>query len=116
MFEDMENNSKSMATNSAGPPGSDDAEIQDLANLVAQGLIDGESQTSIVADLTRNGWQEDEATEFVSSIKHELMRRSDQANHDSGWSGEGMGWLLWIGGILGINLLSYLFNWKFWIY
>ena len=26
------------------------------------------------------------------------------------------GWLIWIGILVGINVLSYLFNWGFWIY
>ena len=30
--------------------------------------------------------------------------------------GGGMGWLIWIGLLVLINLLSYLFNWPFWIY
>jgi len=28
----------------------------------------------------------------------------------------GLGWLIWIGALLVINLLSYLFNWGFWLY
>lgn len=31
-------------------------------------------------------------------------------------NGGGMGWLVWIGVILFINFLSYVFNWPFWVY
>lgn len=30
--------------------------------------------------------------------------------------GGGLGWLVWIGGLLLINFLSWAFNWSFWIY
>ncbi len=30
--------------------------------------------------------------------------------------GGGMGWLIWIGALLLINLGSYLFDWGFWFY
>lgn len=30
--------------------------------------------------------------------------------------GGGMGWLMWIGGLLLINGLSYMFNWGFWLW
>ncbi len=30
--------------------------------------------------------------------------------------GGGMGWLMWIGGLLLINGLSYVLNWGFWLF
>lgn len=36
-------------------------------------------------------------------------------NHDD--DGGGIpGWLIWIGLLIGINVLSYLFDWPFWVY
>lgn len=39
-------------------------------------------------------------------------------NNDSGSGGSsrGMGWLIWIGIIIGVNVLSYVFHWGFWLY
>lgn len=93
-------------------PGQDDDEIQDLAMLVAENLAKGESPDAIAQQLVDSGWEAEDANSFVSSIQYQLA----QAQRSQGGGGEGMGWLLWIGGILGINLLSYLFNWGFWIY
>ena len=92
-------------------PGQDDDEIQDLAMLVAQNLAKGESPEAISQQLVDSGWDPDEATAFVGSIQQQLAQMQSNQGSD-----EGMGWLLWIGGILLINLLSYLFNWGFWIY
>ncbi len=92
-------------------PGQDDDEIQDLAMLVAKNLADGESPDTIVNQLVDSGWETDDANSFVASIQHQLAQMQSHQG-----DGEGMGWLLWIGGILLINLLSYLFNWGFWIY
>jgi len=30
--------------------------------------------------------------------------------------GGGMGWLIWIGALILINVLSWAFDWSFWIY
>ncbi len=30
--------------------------------------------------------------------------------------GGGLGWLIWLGGLILINVLSYAFNWGFWLY
>lgn len=93
------------------PPGQEDDEIEGLAILVAENLQKGESPEEIVQQLTESGWEEQDAIGFVSSIKHQL----EEPQHVS-QGGGGMGWLVWLGGILLINLLSYLFNWGFWIY
>jgi len=88
------------------------AEMQELAVLVAKALAKGESRESVIADLTKNGWEHADADEFVGSIEYHM----ENAQHQHSGGGEGMGWLLWIGGILLINFLSYVFGWGFWIY
>ena len=95
------------------PSAEDQAEAQELALLVAKALASGESRESVVADLTNNGWDPAEANEYVTEIEYQL---AEARSRQGGGGGEGMGWLLWISGILLINLLSYLFNWGFWIY
>jgi hypothetical protein len=94
------------------PPGQEDDEIQGLAILVAENLQKGESPQEIAQQLVENGWEEDDAVGFVGSIQRQL--ESHQQSGRGG--GGGMGWLIWIGAILLINALSYLFNWGFWIY
>ncbi len=93
-----------------------DQEMQQLASMIANELFAGESREKVIGDLTSNGWGQGAANQFVSEIEYELSQAQAQASHHSSGGGEGMGWLLWIGGILLINLLSYLFNWGFWIY
>ncbi len=92
------------------PPGQEDDEIEGLALLVAENLQKGESPEKIAQQLVDNGWEHNDAVGFVASIQRQL------AAHQKSGGGEGMGWLLWIGGVLLINLLSYLLNWGFWLY
>jgi len=93
------------------PPGQEDDEIEGLAILVAENLQEGEDPQVIAQQLVDNGWKEEDAIGFVASIRRQLENQNaPQAD------GDGMGWLMWIGGVLFINLLSYLFEWGFWIY
>ena len=92
-------------------------ERQALARLVAQSLAKGEKPADISQQLANNGWEKAEAAEFVGRIalqQASVNRPTPQPS--GGGGGGGMGWLAWIGVILFINLLSYLFNWPFWIY
>lgn len=90
-------------------------ERQALARLVAQSLAKGEKPSDITQQLVNSGWDQEEAAEFVGMIGLQVAnanRPAPSANDDGG----GMGWLAWIGVLLFINLLSYLFNWGFWLY
>ena len=92
------------------PPGLADDEIQELVQIVAKSLAEGEDPQAVAQSLVDSGWEPDQANGFVGSIMQQMQAAQ------SGGSGEGMGWLLWIGGILLINFLSWVFNWGFWIY
>jgi hypothetical protein len=94
------------------PPGQDDEEFPELAGLVAENLAKGESPEEIVQQLVDSGWQLDDAQGLVGTIQRQLH----SAQQQPAGGGEGMGWLVWIGGIVLINVLSYLFNWNFWIW
>jgi hypothetical protein len=96
------------------PPGQSDDEIQDLAVLLAENLAKGEDPKVLTQQLVDSGWTEDDASSFVMSIQHQMMQA--QSPSGGGGGGEATGWLIWIGAICGINLLSYLFGWGFWIY
>lgn len=43
---------------------------------------------------------------------------SDREMSRSGGGGgrSGLGWLIWLGVIVGVNVLSWAFNWGFWLY
>ncbi len=92
----------------------DQEELNQVAQLVAKSLSEGKSQADIASQLVANGWDQETAETFVSNIAISLANAQSHAAQSSG--GGGMGWLVWIGLLLFINLLSYLFNWPFWIY
>ena len=93
------------------PPGLADDEIEELTQVVANSLAKGEDPQAVAQQLIDSGWEPDQANAFVGSIHQHLLA----AQTGSGKS-ESMGWLIWIGAILGINFLSWIFNWGFWIY
>ena len=94
----------------------DQKELDDLAGLVAESLAKGEKPADISQQLVNNGWEQAAADEFVGSIGQHLAHAQRTAAQSSAGGGGGMGWLVWIGLLLFINLLSWLFNWPFWIY
>jgi hypothetical protein len=91
-------------------------ELDALARLVAESLAKGEKAADISAQLVNSGWEQADADNFVARIALHLS--STQHSQPTAASGEGgaMGWLIWIGVILLINLLSFLFGWGFWVY
>ena len=91
----------------------DEAAFEELVQHVAQALAGGATPNDVVAGMVENGWEEDDAREVVGRIAMQ-MSEAGAAQKESG--GGGGGWLLWIAIIIGINVLSYLFNWSFWIY
>ncbi|MBC8350490.1 MAG: hypothetical protein H8E66_00790 [Planctomycetes bacterium] len=93
----------------------DQQELDELAGLVAESLAKGEKPADVSKQLVSNGWEQDAADEFVASIGQHLAN-AQRAAAQSDEGGGGMGWLIWIGALLFINLLSWLFGWSFWIY
>ena len=91
-------------------------ELDALARLVAESLAKGEKAADISAQLVNSGWEQADADNFVARIALHLS--SAQHSRPVAASGEGgaMGWLIWIGVILLINLRSFLFGWGFWVY
>ena len=93
-------------------------ERKELAGLVANSLAKGEKPADISQQLVNSGWEQGAADEFVNRIALHLASASANrpAARSSDEGGSGMGWLVWIGVILLINFLSFVFNWGFWIY
>ena len=100
-----------MTVNQDLPPGLADDEIEGLTQLVAESLAKGEDPQAVAQQLIDSGWEPDQANGFVSMIHEQMLRR-----HDTGGQSQAMGWMVWLGVILGINFLSWIFNWGFWIY
>jgi len=95
-------------------PGTDSPEeLQQLAELVAEALGNGESREKVISDLVTNGWDERSADKFVRSVEQVIYAPQQQSG---GGDGGGFGWLIWIGALLLISGLSYVFNWGFWLY
>ena len=86
--------------------------IQNLVHAIAEELRNGRKKGEVTQDLVDNGWDQAEASDFVNHIDSNLSQL--QADHSE--DNSGMRWLIWIGVLLLINLLSYLFNWPFWVY
>jgi hypothetical protein len=93
------------------PLGQDADEIQGLSRVVAESLANGEDPESVAQKLIDTGWEPDQANGFVGSIQQQMLEPQKTAG-----GSESNGWLIWFGGIIGINFLSWLFNWGFWIY
>jgi hypothetical protein len=104
-----------MMPNSEGHQELSDQEMGDLAQLVATSLASGKSQIEVAKQLVDSGWEEQPAHEFVGQIAIAMLEADDPQHAGSGGGG-GMSWLIWIGLLVGINVLSYFFEWPFWIY
>lgn len=94
------------------PLGQDAEEIEGLTHVVAKSLAEGKDPEAIAQQLIDSGWEPEQAHAFVGSIHQQLYEHAA----GSAQEGEGGGWMLWLGGIVGINFLSWLFDWGFWIY
>lgn len=97
----------------------EDGEMQELAMLVVQALQKGETPEEVIEQLVTNGVDRETAQNLVAVIELRLYEaaQAEAGNYQpSGGGGEGMGWLVWIGLIIGINVLSQIFGWGFVIY
>ena len=93
------------------PPGLADDEIEEFSQLVAQSLAKGDDPAAVAQTLVDSGWEPDQANAFVGAIQQQLLEVQN-----SGGSSESMGWLVWLGALIGINFLSWVFDWGFWLY
>jgi len=93
----------------------DQQEMEELAGLVAKSLAEGKKPAEITQQLVDGGWKQDDAEVFVNSISLHLINAQHAAQPSHAGSGV-PGWAIWIGELLLINLLSWLFNWPLWVY
>ncbi len=88
------------------PLGQEAGEIEELTQIVADSLAKGEEPHTIVQQLIDSGWEPEQANAFVGSIYQHIHA----ANQKSSGGSKSQGWLIWIGAIVAIKLLSWLFN------
>ena len=98
------------------PPGQAADEIHALTEIVSESLASGEDPQKVAQQLIDNGWEPDQANHFVASIQQQMFEEQRSARVSESRGSESKGWLVWICAIVGINFLSWLFNWGFWIY
>ena len=87
------------------------AEVEALVQNVGSALANGTSPQAIVQELVNNGMPQADAKALVANVGQHVKAGS------GGGGGRGVsGWLIFIGVILVLNLLSYVFHWgwTFW--
>ena len=89
----------------------DEKAMQQLGEAVAKDLAAGREPKDIADDLAAKGMSSEDALDIVMQVKTQM-----EANVADDEGGGGWGWLLWLGALGLINLLSWLFDWSFWIY
>ncbi len=74
---------------------------------------EGKTDYDIEQALLMKGLNQDEARKVISRANATTVSASgqDEEKGNGAW-----GWLLWLGLLGLVNLLSYLFDWSFWIY
>lgn len=74
---------------------------------------EGKDDYDIEQALLLKGLDQDEARKVISRANATTLSTSGKKEEkgNGAW-----GWLVWLGAIGLINLLSYLFDWSFWIY
>ena len=90
---------------------------QRLVQRIATELTNGRDEEQLVRALRRRGWEAAEARRLVRDVERALQApdASDVAEAPrSGRSATGL--IVWIGMLLGINVLSLIFDWPFWVY
>ncbi len=93
----------------------EDPDLEQVMDQEADKLLSGAPVTGCVARLCQAGMDEGEAREFLSAVRRHHRKIQAAASRKSGGGGiAGFFGLVFV--LLLINLLSYLFDWPFWIY
>ena len=78
---------------------------------------EGKSDWEIEQELLMKGLDQEEAQTMIAKTDKALARQaSGEERASSGGGGGAAGWLIWIGVLILVNVLSYAFDWPFWIY
>lgn len=99
----------------------------DLEALIARVQVaqqDGESHSSVRMQLVQEGVDPNIADTIVERVYSDapLSERDQDSSRraassaTAGGRTDEWGWLLWVGGLIAINGLSYFMDWGFWIW
>ncbi|MFT5821593.1 MAG: hypothetical protein ACI8ZM_002846 [Crocinitomix sp.] len=80
---------------------------------------DGKDDYAIEQALLMKGLDQDEARKVIARANATTLSSSSSSGQGQKEAKEGngmWGWAIWIVALGLINLLSYLFNWNFWLY
>lgn len=91
-----------------GPEDITPEEFEQLGMLIWEAVARGDDREEIIADLTSAGWEEEDAAQYVDEMTHAYHHAVAAS---SSQSDGGMGWLVWIGGLILFNVLSQVFGW-----
>jgi hypothetical protein len=74
---------------------------------------EGKDDYAIEQELLLKGLDQDEARKVIARANVTTLAATGQGEEkgNGAW-----GWLIWVGALGLFNLLSYLFDWSFWIY
>jgi len=112
-------------------PGGAQDNIAATLTWVQDQRADGHTRAALREQLEEHGYSTEEARSLVETAlgtPDEIVARRGASRRartramdgDSGYQGSGdggaAGWMIWVGILLLINLLSFLFDWPFWIY
>lgn len=103
------------------------AAAREAAQAVAAELGKGRTWQAVATELCRAGWQRDEAKTFVQQVEAEMRQYQEQAAAQPQavpaaapapeTRGGGVpSWVGYIGFLVLINFLSWVFDWPFWVY
>ncbi|MGB1102998.1 MAG: hypothetical protein ACPG21_05160 [Crocinitomicaceae bacterium] len=77
---------------------------------------EGKSNWEIEQELLMKGLDQEEAQTMISKTEKALARQEAAPAQAEGGGNGVAGWLIWIGVLILVNILSYAFDWPFWIY
>lgn len=74
----------------------------------------GQTDLEIINALQEKGLDADSSKTVVDNLNNMIAERQAEIEEEEG--GSGMGWLVWIGILILVNVLSFVFDWGFIIY
>ena len=101
--------------------GAGSAQDDDLPEIIARvqaAAENGEPQSRVRMQLVQEGVDAETADVIIERVYKPTvpLSRRHRSSASGSESGGGMSWLIWIGLLGLINLLSWLLDWPFWIY
>ena len=96
-----------------------DADRDDLADLIAsaqESAENGESPAHVRIGLIQNGVDGDAADAIVDRVFADRDTPLSERHREVAAASVSNSWMFWIGGLILINVCSWIFDWPFWLY